>query len=241
MQNINISREENIQLIFDFIHRAEFHHVMWFQEVSKHLGTAKAYEILSDVYEKSFDNQKKRLSKTFNVDLNNNLPSNLIYLSDEKLIELLENIAINWLANDGIWFQEVEFTTSMNDAKHCNDECWAQFSPFEAWSIKKFLKMHEFPGLDGLKKALNYRLYCIINKQSVNTETENSFVFQMDDCRVQSARKRKNLADYPCKSAGIIEYTEFVKAIDPRIKTECICCPPDTHPESHFCAWRFYL
>ena len=133
MQNINISREENIQLIFDFIHRAEFHHVMWFQEVSKHLGTAKAYEILSDVYEKSFDNQKKRLSKTFNVDLNNNLPSNLIYLSDEKLIELLENIAINWLANDGIWFQEVEFTTSMNDAKHCNDECWAQFSPFEAW------------------------------------------------------------------------------------------------------------
>jgi len=185
--------------------------------------------------------KKKRLSKTFNVDLNNNLPSNLIYLSDEKLIELLENIAINWLANDGIWFQEVEFTTSMNDAKHCNDACWAQFSPFEAWSIKKFLKMHEFPGLDGLKKALNYRLYCIINKQSVNTETENSFVFQMDDCRVQSARKRKNLADYPCKSAGIIEYTEFVKAIDSRIKTECVCCPPDTHPESHFCAWRFYL
>ncbi|MCD4789220.1 MAG: DUF6125 family protein, partial [Bacteroidales bacterium] len=26
-----------------------------------------------------------------------------------------------------------------------------------------------------------------------------------------------------------------------RIKTECICCPPDKHPEEYYCAWRFYI
>ncbi|MEA3495043.1 MAG: DUF6125 family protein, partial [Bacteroidota bacterium] len=29
--------------------------------------------------------------------------------------------------------------------------------------------------------------------------------------------------------------------IDPRIKTECIACPPDKHPKEWFCAWKFIL
>ena len=64
-------------------------------------------------------------------------------------------------------------------------------------------------------------------------------VFRMLDCRVQSARKRKGLADHPCKSVGLVEYSEFAKAIDPRIRTRCIACPPDEHPEEFWCAWEF--
>jgi hypothetical protein len=84
-------------------------------------------------------------------------------------------------------------------------------------------------------------MYSRINVQTVVDESENAISFQMNDCRVQSARKRKGLADYPCKSAGMVEYTTFARAIDPRIKTECIGCPPDEHPEEWFCAWRFTL
>jgi hypothetical protein len=61
----------------------------------------------------------------------------------------------------------------------------------------------------------------------------------MNKCRVQFARNRKGLEDYPCKSGGTIEYTTFAQTIDPRIKTECIGCPPDPHPPEWFCAWRF--
>jgi hypothetical protein len=129
----------------------------------------------------------------------------------------------------------------MNDAKRCNDSCWAQFSPYEAHAIKKFLKLEEQCGLEGLKKALYFRMYSLINEQSIVDEGPQSFVFQMNDCRVQSARKRKNLADYPCKSAGLVEYAYFARAMDKRIKTECIGCPPDTHPEEWFCAWRFSM
>lgn len=59
--------------------------------------------------------------------------------------------------------------------------------------------------------------------------------------RVQAARKRKGLEDYPCKSGGLVEYTYFARAIDSRITTECITCPPDPHPDDYFCAWRFYM
>ena len=217
------------------------HHAMWFAETTKKLGHEKAYMILDQVSSQSYSVQLKRLSNVLGFEIENNFPKKAINLSDENLYELCKGMALNWLANDGIWFQNIEFSSGMEDAKHCNDASWAQFSPFEAWSIKRLLGMTRNPGLDGLKQSMSYRLYAFINKQSITEETSNSFIFRMNDCRVQSARKRKNLADYPCKSAGIIEYSEFAKAIDTRIQTECICCPPDNHPETYYCAWKFSI
>ena len=189
----------------------------------------------------SYSIQMKRIAKTLDFELEEDLPKPLLELPDEQLNALREAMAVNWLANDGVWFQAVEFTRGMNDAKRCNDSCWGQFSPFEAWSIKRYLDLPEKAGLEGLKKALQFRLYAFINEQSFVDETANSFVFQMNQCRVQNARKRKGLADYPCKSGGLVEYTTFAEAIDSRIKTECMACPPDPHPQEYFCAWRFSI
>jgi hypothetical protein len=237
----NLTHEDKARLILDFIHRIAMHHAMWFAEVQQHLGKEKAFEIMETAWGNSYDAQVKRLSKILGFGINDGLPSPLMDLPGQKLDELLEALALNWLAGDGIWFQAVEFSKSMADAKISNDSCWGQFSPFEAWSIKKLLGLIERPGLDGLKQALRLRLYAFINKQSATDETQNSFIFRMNDCRVQSARKRKGLDDYPCKSAGLVEYPEFAKAIDDRIMTECVGCPPDDHPEEWFCAWRFSI
>ena len=155
--------------------------------------------------------------------------------------EFEKSLAVNWLANDGVWFQALEFTRGMNDAKRVNDSTWAQFSPFEARTIKRRYNMGENPGLEGLKFALQHRLYAYVNKQEIVDEKENSFVFRMNECRVQIARNRKGLDDYPCKSGGLVEYTTFAETIDSRIKTEVVSCPPDEHPADYFCAWRFYV
>jgi hypothetical protein len=63
----------------------------------------------------------------------------------------------------------------------------------------------------------------------------------MNNCRVQYARNQRNLPDFPCKPVGIIEYGDFAKTIDPRIKTRCIACPPDPHPHEYYCAWEFSI
>lgn len=237
----SLTREENARLIIDFFHRTMMHHAMWFANVQKNLGKEKALEVMDRVYKQSYSLQMNRLSKVLGFEMKNDLPAPLLEMPEEQLVKLRENTAVNWLANDGVWFQSVEFSENMTEAKKCNDNCWGDFSPFEAWSVKRYLGLTEQPGLEGLKKALLFRLYAFINFQSFSEETENSFVFQMNDCRVQSARKRKGLDDYPCKSGGMIEYTTFASAIDNRIKTECICCPPDPHGEDYFCAWRFYI
>ncbi len=229
------------RLIVDMLTRIVVHYGFWFTEVRHQMGMDKALEIFEKTTQKSVSIGLKRIADVLGFELEDGLPKAFLEMEDEKLEALMEAVAKNWLVNDGVWFQAVEFGNGMNDAKRCNDSCWAQFSPYEAFSIKKFLALDDQCGLEGLKKALNFRMYSMINKQSIVDEGPKNFVFQMNDCRVQSARKRKKLEDYPCKSAGLVEYEYFARAIDQRIKTECIGCPPDVHPDEWFCAWRFSI
>lgn len=236
-----LEQRDVARLIMDFFHRLVIHHVFWFSEAEHQLGREEALSILGKVYKKSFDVQLNRLSNVLGYSTEDGIPTTLLQMDKDQLKKIREAVAVNWLANDGIWFQSVEFSRGMNDAKRLNDSCWARFSPFEAWSIKRFLDLPENPGIEGLKQALSYRLYAAINQQTITEESPDGFVFKMVDCRVQSARKRKNLPDYPCKTGGLVEYTSFAESIDPRIKTECIGCPPDPHPEDWYCAWRFTI
>jgi len=237
----NISELNNIQLnefVLDVLHRIMVHHTLWFREVEHQLGFEKALKVMDYAWKNSHKNFMKRLSELFGFPMQNDIPVALSTMSKDKQIELLNELAKCWLAQDGVWFQGVEFTEGMNDAKRCNDSTWARFSPFEAWSVKKLLGLGEYPGLEGLEQALNFRIYGMLNKQSTHWE-DGALIFEMNNCRVQSARVRKGLKDYPCKSAGLVEYSRFASGIDSRIRTECIGCPPDEHPDQWFCAWKF--
>lgn len=162
-------------------------------------------------------------------------------LSKEQLIGMIDDFAKNWLAHDGLWFQQVEKNYGLEKAIELDTEAWRTFTKIEA---KRIMTRHNIPansGLEGLKKALSFRLYSRLNIQSISEEAENSFVFQMNRCRVQYSRNRKGFPDFPCKSVGIVEYSEFAKTIDKRLKTTCIACPPDDHPEEFYCAWKFEI
>ena len=226
----DLESEELARLAVDFFHPTIIHHTFWFAEVEHQMGRAKALDIMGTVWEKSYGVQMKRLSEALGFELENGVPKAFLAMPKEKLLRLLGDLGRNWLAGDGIW-----------DAKRCNDSCWTRFSPFEAWSIRRFLGLPEAAGLSGLKRALGFRLYAGINVQTIREESPESLVFEMNNCRVQAARKHKGLADYPCKSGGLVEYRGFAETIDPRIRTSCIACPPDEHPAEWFCAWRFTL
>jgi hypothetical protein len=181
-----------------------------------------------------------RLGKTLDFETENGLPLSLVNMDKEKLIGLIEALSVNWLASDGVWFRTVEDNYDMYTSKRCNDTCWSRYSPVEAAMIKSFLQLPEQSGLDGLEQALNFRLYAHINEQSIE-RTGDALILRMVKCPVQRTRKLNKLPDYPCKSAGIVEFKTFARTIDPRIEVECISCPPDEHPKEWVCAWRFYI
>jgi hypothetical protein len=242
--NINsldqLSQGELARFAVSVFRRAILHYGFWFNEIQHQLGMEEALRIEEEASAKIFPIAIERLSKAMGFKIADGLPLFLINMPREKLVGLIDAMSINWLANDGVWFQTVENRHDMYTSKRCNDTCWTRYSPSEASIIKSFLNIPEQGGIQGLERALNFRLYARINKQTIQREGED-LIFRVVTCRVQFARKSRGLEDYPCKSAGLVEYTTFAQTIDPRIKTECLACPPDKHPEEWACAWRFHI
>ena len=162
-------------------------------------------------------------------------------LSKEEVLALLEDASKNWLAHDGLWFRAVEDKFGIDAAVELDRKAWEEFTVIEAKRIMKRLGLKPGGGIPALVEALKFRLYAHINIQEITEVTNTHCVFRMNRCRVQEARKRQGLPDFPCKSVGIVEYSGFAKTIDPRIKTTCLTCPPDPHPSDVWCAWKFKI
>jgi len=162
-------------------------------------------------------------------------------LTKEELWALLKDASKNWLAHDGLWFQAVENKFGIDAAMELDRKAWKNFTVIEAKRIMKRLGIEPGGGIPALVHALKFRLYAHINVQETKEVSDTRCVFHMNRCRVQEARKRQGLPDFPCKSVGIIEYSGFAKTIDTRIKTKCLVCPPDPHPPDVWCAWEFTL
>ncbi|KAF0233839.1 MAG: hypothetical protein FD177_1251 [Desulfovibrionaceae bacterium] len=207
------------------------HYGLWFSETVHQFGLDAALQAESRAGDLTRDMVLKRLSNTQNPFAN---------LSKKQLETFLDTFSKLWLGMDGVWFQAVESLEGMDGAKRVNDTCWARFAPLEAVRLKAMLKLSERGGLDALEEALKWRMNSRVNEVAAVRESD-SLTFRVLTCRVQAARRRKGLQDYPCKSAGVTEYRGFARNVDARIRTECLACPPDPLGEGKFCSWRFTL
>lgn len=162
-------------------------------------------------------------------------------LEKEELVRIVMDDARNWLAHDGLWFQAVEAAHGMPAAISADRAAWERFTVIEARRIMERLGLACGGGIPALLECLKHRLYARLNTQEVTEASATRAVFVMRACRVQAARRRKGLPDFPCKAVGLVEYAEFARAVDPRIETRCLACPPDAHPDDAWCAWEFTI
>jgi len=172
---------------------------------------------------------------------NHDAVAELQALDKAELIRIILDDAKNWLAHDGLWFQAIEASHGMEAAIEADRAAWERFTVVEARRIMERLGLKPGGGIPALLECLKHRLYARLNTQSVTEATDRRAVFVMRDCRVQSARERKGLPAFPCKSVGLVEYAEFARAVDPRLRTRCLACPPDPRAEDRWCAWEFTL
>lgn len=226
--------------LFDGFRRLSCHYGLWFAETCRELGVERGTKAEAMAGDRACRILAAKFCRALSAGCSEGIPEVLASLERKQREALLDAVSTGWLAVDGVWFQAVESLESMEAAKRVNDTCWTRFSPLEASRIKTLLDLPERAGLDGLETALGHRLYSRINEQELVREGD-SLVLYMKTCRVQDARKRKGLQDYPCKSGGIAEYTTFAWAVDRRLRTTCLACPPDDHPEGWWCAWRFEM
>jgi len=228
-----------VRFLETVIRRATQHSSIWFDEAESRLGLDEALLIEKNVAQLLFPIVSRRITGVMGNQTTEELTS-FEDLPHDKLIKLIDALCLNWLAADGIWFQSIESRHDMWTSKQCNDAGWRKFSPLEAKTIQSFLGLPYHAGLEELRRALGFRLCSRINRQTV-VMADNSLILYITSCRVQNARKRKGMMDYPCRSAGIAEYSTFAKSIDSRIKTECLGCPPHNVSRPWVCGWKFTI
>jgi hypothetical protein len=162
-------------------------------------------------------------------------------MSREELLRALEMFAKNWLAHDGCWFLAAEERLGLEAAIELDTEAWRRFAAAEARRLVEVFGIPPGGGLVAVERALGLRMYGLVNEQHAEWSKDRTRLrFVMDRCRVQETRRRKGLADFPCRPVGTVEFTTFARTIDPRIETTCLHCPPDAPPGAA-CAWEFSL
>jgi hypothetical protein len=132
----------------------------------------------------------------------------------EDLAQALTDAAKNWVAMDGLWFQAVEQAYGMDAALAIDKEVWEQFALVEARRIKEQLALPEKGGLDALEIAFKNRLVSLLNELEILRPDEKTLIITLKTCRVQAARKRKGMPEFPCRSVGLVEFPVFARTID---------------------------
>ena len=238
---LDLNRDELLELIRLFMGNVLVHYGMWFTECVHQFGCEQTLELERKAFYRYAPLAMKKLMPHLKSDKSTDMAHPLSQKNHDELVGLIKDLAKTWVASDGVWFQAVETHAGMAAAKEINDRCWANFAKLEASKITRFLGLQPGCGLLGLQAALEFRTYSVINRHTSEVKEDGSLVLTLQECRVQDSRRRKKMDDYPCKTAGVIEYSSFATFVDNRIQTQCLYCPPDPVVSDHYCSWRFVI
>lgn len=164
----------------------------------------------------------------------------LMGLSKETLVDIIEMYSKNLLTVDGLWFLGCEKRYGVEKAIEIDTEAWGAYGTVEARRIKEVLKI-EGNGIPDLAKALNLQIWVPCMEFEFSDISEKKIVFTITDCRPQKARIKKGIGEFACKPVGIALFEAFAREINPNMTCKCLVCPPGEHPEDVWCSWCFEI
>lgn len=161
-------------------------------------------------------------------------------LPKEKLIDFLFMHIRDIFAVDGLYFLGIEKRFGTEPSVEIDQEVWEGMAVIEARRLKKTMGASG-ENIPSFMEALRSSCWSLDTEDKEIEIEEKRGVFRNRRCRVQSKRISKGLDLFPCKGVRYGWMRAFAKEFNPRIKVNCLVCPPDEHPDDLWCEWEFVL
>jgi len=159
-------------------------------------------------------------------------------ISREKLVELCSRAAYTL---DGLWFTVMEDKYGLDAALEVDIEVWRSLGAIEAKRVQKYFDIDEGSPIRTLIKVVEVDPLLAIYKPKTLELSDDRAVLCFTDCPPQKARIRNGRGQFPCKGIGLELCVAYAAAIDPRIQTSCLACPPGKRAREGWCEGLFEI
>jgi hypothetical protein len=161
--------------------------------------------------------------------------SDLLTLSKDELVDLLEAYSKLYSALDGLWFLSVEKEYGHDAAVELDVEVWNALLPKEANRICK-AKHIENKGVDAVLEAFTFRPTFLSKEFDVVKEKKGAVV-RVTKCRSLHAMERDNREVSSCLRILEKIYPTFVYNVDENVKFRVLKAPPRRSENDTCCEW----
>jgi len=160
-------------------------------------------------------------------------------MSRDDLLRYIDVLSKNILTIDGFYFLAIEKRYGLETAIEIDKESWEKYAVTEAKRIKELLNITD-GSLEDLQRAIQLVAFAPVSAMETAIK-DGKLTVAITKCRPQYARTRDGKGEFPCKPVGLAHLSVFAKEVCPKIKTKCVCAPPDRHPKEYYCSWNFFF
>lgn len=159
----------------------------------------------------------------------------------EKLLDYLFLQIRNLWRVDGLYFLGIEKKFGTDAATEIDAGVWEAMAAIEAKSLKKMFNVGENPDVPTIMDLLRKSSWALDQPFKTIEVEDNRAVLSIERCRTQETRLGKGLNEFPCKRVRFGYLKTFAVTLNPKVKVNCLVCPPDKHPKELWCRWEFLL
>ena len=163
----------------------------------------------------------------------------LLQLSQQELVSLIEAYSKLYIALDGLWFLSVEEECGYDVATKLDVKVWESLAPREAKRISNVRKVTE-GGIEAVIEAFKLRPTFLTKEYEVIRE-ENRAIVRVTKCRSLDAMERDKREVSSCIRVLESVYPKFASSIDSRVKLRVLKAPPRKSAGDICCEWEIEI